>query len=268
MSEKDASTWVIGVGYLGSRLLAALRACGQSAWGIDVRPPADFVGDAADVSFLNSLSKPKRVYCCQATRGGDAEAYRQSYLGVVEAVRQCCPEAEIIFCSSCSLYGGRDGALLDESSPLSIKGERAEILQAAESAVLAAGGRVARLSALYGEGRSVLLPRFSAGVVPVCGSPQRWLNYVHVDDVVKALIMLPNVPHGVYNVATESVCKADLLQQLCALTHLPIPTQEPATSRRGSCSQRIDSSRLRQLGWCPQHRLTSFLEAESRCHEG
>ncbi len=268
MSDSGTSTWVIGVGYLGSRLLEALRACGQSAIGIDVRPPADCVGDAADVAFLNSMAKPKRVYCCQATAGGDAAAYRNSYVGVVDALLQCCPEAEFIFCSSCSLYGGREGVLLDEASPVSIKEERAEILQAAESAVLAAGGRVARLSALYGEGRSVLLPRFCAGVVPVCGASQRWLNYVHVKDVVKALILLGDAPTGVYNVSAEFFLKADLLEQLSALTHLPIPSQEPASSKRGACNQRINSSRLRQLGWCPQHRLTSFLEAESRCHEG
>ncbi len=268
MSDKGTTTWVIGVGYLGSRLLEALRACGQSAIGIDICSPADFVGDAADVAFLNSIAKPKRVYCCQATAGGDAAAYRKSYVGVVEALLQCCPDAELIFCSSCSLYGGREGELLDEMSPVSIRGERAEILQAAESAVLAAGGRVARLSALYGEGRSVLLPRFCSGVVPVCGAPQRWLNYVHVDDVVKALILLADAQTGVYNVSAEFVLKADLLEQLSALTHLPIPSQEPASSKRGACNQRINSSRLRELGWCPQYRLTSFLEAESHCHEG
>lgn len=258
--------WVIGVGYLGSRLVTALRARGHAVLGIDCTEAGDVAGDAADARFLSSMvalyGAPARVYLCQATSGGDVAAYAHAYAGILAAVQEVLPEVELIFCSSSSVYGGQGGELVSETSPLLARGERAAILQGVEQIVLNAGGRVARLAALYGRGRSVLLPRYIAGMVPLSGAPERWLNYVHVEDAVAALLLLPDAPAGVYNVSAQSLQKAQLMEMLQGVTTLPLPTQEPPSSRRGGSNQQLSSSKLRQLSWCPEHDLASFLRQE------
>lgn len=266
MSAGSLKHWVIGVGYLGSRLVAALRARGHAVLGIDCTDAGDVVGDAADARFLSSMitlyGAPARVYLCQATSGGDVEAYSHSYAAVLAAVQSVLPEAELIFCSSSSLYGGQGGELVSEGSPLRAGGERAAILQGVEQIVLHACGRVARLAALYGRGRSVLLPRYLSGMVPLSGAPERWLNYVHVDDVVSALLLLPDCAAGLYNVSAQSLQKVELMALMQRVTGLPLPTQEPPSSKRGGSNQQLCSRKLRHLSWCPQHDLSSFLEQE------
>lgn len=272
MIESRPSIWVIGVGYLGSRLLAAFRAQGRGALGVDREADCDCRGDAADGAFLSSLvsryALPTQVYLCQATSGGDAAAYHKTYLGIVQALQASVPEAKVMLCSSCSLYGGRDGAAVDESTPLAATGKKAEILSLSEQVVLSMGGRVLRLSALYGEGRSVLLPRYCAGIIPVCGTSDRLLNYVHVDDVVDALLLAEHLPAGIYNVSSDCLSKADLLSLLGDVCPLPPPTREPAASRRGASHQRVDAGKLKRFGWQARHELRAFLMREYLQGEG
>lgn len=262
MKNPPPMYWVIGLGYLGSRLAQSMRAQGHAVLGIDIAAHADAQGDAADASFLSRLPQPERIFFTQATKGGDARAYEHSYRGVIQAVESVAPEARGIFCSSSSLYGERTGARVNEQSPLLATSEKSQILQACEERILQAGGSVARLAALYGRGRSVLLPRYQAGMVPIAGPATRWLNYVHVDDVVSALHLLAEAPARLYNISSESLQKGDLLALIAEVCALPPALQEPEATRRGMSNQQVEAQRLRQLGWCPKHQLRTFLEGE------
>ncbi len=271
--DHSRKIWVIGVGYLGQRLVAALRAQGHRVLGIDVRDSGDVQGDASDIDFLSSMSAlyglPEQVYLCQATSGGDAAAYVHSYHLVFAALVSLAPSARVISCSSSSVYARVDGSLVSEESLLPEQAtDLAAILRLLEENVLACKGCVARLSALYGPNRSVLLPRYRSGVVPIAGPAQRYLNYVHVDDAVEALLLMSDLPAGVYNVSGESITKAELLEQLQQVTGLPIPSNEPRVSRRGGTNQRVDSRKLRGFSWQPERQLATFLAEEMYAHEG
>ncbi len=263
--------WVIGVGYLGSRLAASLRSLGQAVLGIDIKGDCEAIGDAADRAFLKGLlakyGQPTRVYLCQATSGGDACAYKHAYADVVDALLALTPDAGLIFTSSCSVYGEKGGAIVDEASPTKAQSERAMILRSVEEKVLSFGGHVARLSALYGSGRSVLWPRYCQGVIPIAGPANRMLNYVHVNDVVSALLLLGELPSGIYNLSAESISKTELLCLLREISTLSCPTQEPLVSRRGESSQVVDASKLRKVAWCPQYNLATFLAEEYAKYE-
>ena len=60
----------------------------------------------------------------------------------------------------------------------------------AEQAVLEQGGVVARLVPLYGPGRCELLRRYREGLPCLPGAPGRFMNYLHRDDAVSALLLL------------------------------------------------------------------------------
>lgn len=239
--------WVVGTGFLGSCLLRAL----PHAVGIDSAVPADVCGDAADAAVLAQavkLMEPECIFCCTATHGGDAEAYRRAYADVVQALP---PGVRVVFCSSTSVeHAG---------------GERQQILRAAEDAVLARGGVVARLAPLYGPGRCELLRRHLAREPRLAGEDGRVLNYLHVQDAVSALLILASVGESRrYTVCGESFSKAEAYALMERLTGVPAANADAAPSHRGCRCDAADSSAIRALGWGPQNSFAEFVTSE--CH--
>ncbi len=248
--------WIVGAGFLGRELAALCVTAGARVVTIDAVAAADVVGDAADPATLQAaykLAEPRFIFCCMATRGGDAAAYRRCYADVVAVLLHEAPAAHVLFCSSVSVYGSALAAELTESVPAVPGSERARVLLAAEHAVLQAGGTVARLAALYGENRCELRRRHLAGEPQLPGPPERVLNYVHVQDATRALLLLAEQGDaGIYNVCGASFTKAAAYAALERASGVPICAEAaPATKRGGVCVP-VSSARLRALGWQPR----------------
>lgn len=215
MSTAAQSAWILGTGFLGSRLRRLL----PEALGIDRAAPADVQGDAADPAVLAravAMGLPECVFCCLSTRGGTAADYRRTYLDVVRALPAGC---RIVFCSSLSAGQGRS--------------EKAAVLRECEELVLSRGGVVLRLAALYGEGRCELLRRHLAGEARLAGADSRRLNYVHVDDAAAALLAAAEAPSGVYAVCGDSFTKAEAYALLEQVTGIPAAAESAPAGRRG-----------------------------------
>lgn len=248
--------WVVGTGFLGRELAALCMAAGARVVTIDAVAAADVVGDAADPAVLHTayqLVEPGYIFCCMATRGGDAAAYRRCYAEVVASLLREAPAARMFFCSSVSVYGAAVAAELTESVPVMPGSERTRVLLEAEQTVLQVGGTVARLAALYGENRCELRRRHLAGEPQLPGPPDRVLNYVHVQDAARALLLLAEQgAAGIYNVSGVSFTKAAAYAALERTSGVPICTEvAPATKRGGVCVP-VSSARLRALGWQPR----------------
>ncbi len=264
------SCWVVGCGFLGGRLLAACRAAGAPCLGIDLAAPLDgdlLAGDAADPAVLaTALARlePDVIFCCAATHGGDEDAYSRAYLALPRALAAAVPAARLVFCSSTSVYGGLAGVEVTEESPRRALTPLARILAEAEDSVLALSSRhaVARLAPLYGSGRCELLRRHVAREPELPGADSRWLNYVHVEDAVSALLLLSSLPPGsarCVNVCAESFRKGEVCDALSALTGLPrVSADAYAPRRRGTSDQRVSSAFLRTLGWRPRVRFLDW----------
>ena len=239
--------WVVGTGFLGSALLRAL----PHAIGIDCAAPADVRGDAADAAVLARAAQtlaPQLVFCCTATHGGDAAAYRHAYRDVVAALPQ---GVRVVFCSSTSVEHA--------------DGERQRVLRAVEDAVLARGGVVVRLAPLYGPGRCELLRRHLAREPRLAGEPTRMLNYLHVQDAVDALLLLAARGESrCYSVSGESFTKAAAYALLERLTGIPASDADAAYSCRGGGSHAVDTAAIRALGWQPAHSFADFVT--DACH--
>ena len=131
--------------------------------------------------------------------------------------------------------------------------------------MLARGGVVARLSALYGPGRCELLRRHLAGEPKLAGAPERMLNYLHVQDAVAALLVLAQSGESRrYTVCGESFSKAAAYALLERLTGVPAADADAAPSHRGCRCDAADSSAIRALGWSPQHTFAEFVTRH--CH--
>ena len=131
------------------------------------------------------------------------------------------------------------------------------LLIQAEQTVLAAGGTVVRLGALYGPGRCVLVSQYVTKGTALPGAMDRWLNYIHRDDAAAALHLLCTLrepPAGIYNLTDRTPMQmGEIYSYLSNLLGKPAPQPEPlpAEARRGFSNQRISCSRLLALGWEP-----------------
>lgn len=300
--------WIIGTGYLGSRLAAALRSEQHSLLCIDIQSPlADLRIDAVNAAQMDALlaehGAPQLIISCCATKGGDLEDYRHCYLDLQRNLARLCEKMPrkpaLIFCSSSSVYGGKKGEELSEQSAPQASSPRAQILIESEALVLAQGGLVLRLSALYGKGRCALLYRFLSGQMPIAGDDSRQLNYLYVDAAVRQISQLVGelsglslmdfghaiadskstgselseaipkqaqyalaAPRGIYNLLSDQFSKGEILAYLALRTGQSIPQGEALVSKRGSSNQRL----LSRLSLAQDARsyaaFRNFVEAE------
>lgn len=253
---ENPTAWVVGAGYLGSALHELLAAEGWAAWRIDVDSDrADAVADAADPVQLAScgLPAPRVVFIAVSTAGGDAARFAALYPRVCRAVAACCPQARLVFCSSASVYGGVEGEEVTEETPCRPLRKQGAILLEAEQTVLARGGVVARLSALYGPGRCRAVTRYLQGEDCLSGGFDRWVNFIHRDDAASALIHLAQhaEPGRIYNVSDATpMRKGQLFSLLWESTGRPFPERTSARAARGGATdQRVATSALCATGW-------------------
>lgn len=256
---------VLGCGYVGCELARGLLADGHDVVGVrrsadGLRTVEDVGADAirADVTDDESLSSipdvDVLVYAVSAD-GRDSEAARTAYVEGLRttldhfSARESSPE-RVVYTSSTGVYGDRDGAWVDESTPLEPRTEREEILAEAEAIVRAErewDWTVTRFSGLYGPDR-YRLERYLEGPVS-----DRFLNMIHRDDAAGAVRYLLETDTGRNAVVLvsddEPVRKptlADWLADQCAVSH---PPRESETSERARASKRCSNEKLRELGY-------------------
>jgi nucleoside-diphosphate-sugar epimerase len=203
------------------------------------------------------------VHCASTNRGG-TEAYRKVYLeGLLNTIAAVKPRRSL-FVSSTSVYAQTDGSLVNERSETKPLRAAGLYLLDAEGVARASGGYVARLSGLYGPGRSVLTRKFLSGEAVLEERGERWINQIHRDDAARAIVHLfsRRAAPEIYNVTDDAPMRQrDLYQTLANHFHKPMPPAGPraADRKRAWTSKRVSNERLRATGWAPIY--PSFREA-------
>ncbi|ODR81288.1 NAD(P)-dependent oxidoreductase [Haladaptatus sp. W1] len=256
---------VLGCGYVGCELARELLAGGHEVVGVrrsseGLRAVEKTGADAvrADVTDGDSLSPipdaDVLVYAVSAD-GRDSAAARTAYVEGLRtaldhfAARESSPE-RVVYTSSTGVYGDRDGARVDESTPLEPRTEREEILADAEEIVRGERGldwTITRFSGLYGPDR-YRLERYLEGPVS-----DRYLNLLHRDDAAGTIRYLLDTGRGRNEVVLvsddEPVRKPTLADWLADECGVSPPPREPAMSERARASKRCSNEKLRELGY-------------------
>jgi nucleoside-diphosphate-sugar epimerase len=205
------------------------------------------------------------VLHCASSSGGDAEMYRQVYVDGVRNLFEMFPGSKLIFTSSTSVYGQRDGSWVTEETDTKPTRETSQILLEAEGLVLANGGIVARLAGIYGPGRSVLLTRLLEGTAIIDAENDRFVNQVHRDDITAALFLLSDRElegAGIYNVVDDQpMLQSECYRWLAHRLNRPLPPigKSKQQRKRGDSNKRVSNAKLRRSGWTPQY--PTFAEA-------
>lgn len=202
---------------------------------------------------------------CASSGGGDADAYRRLYVDGVRNLREVVRPGRLILVSSTSVYGQTDGAVVAEDSPAEPVRATGRMLLAAEQEAAAAGGIILRFAGLYGPGRWALLAKFLAGAELAEGEGQRYVNHLHRDDAVAAVVMAAEgrLSAGVFNVADDRPTPVGEIWREFGRFYGRVPPpfapRDETGRKRGWTSKRVSNAKLRAAGWTP--RYPSFRDA-------
>lgn len=268
---------LIGPGYLGKEILREFTLTG---WKITTASRSSEIQvDISDASQVRDLSEkfssgafdggstPTHIiHCASASAGRGALAdvrlvsYVNTYKKGCENLANFFPDAHLLFTSSTSVYGQRDGSVVTEESLTEPNSETAAVLLDAERAVLENNGTVVRLSGIYGVGKSYLLQRLFKGEAEMEGEGERVLNHIHHHDGASACrFLMEGGYRGVYNVSeTTNLTLRETYLAVCEKYALPMPPYTDSEPRNG-LNKRVSTEKILDLGWVPEY--PSFLDA-------
>lgn len=258
---------IVGCGFLGETAADFFSEGGWDVLGICATPEsaARFASKPYEVRALDITGRFSlaRSWCevdalvhCAGPDRAVPEAYRSVYVdGLVNALAGIKPR-QLLITGSTSVYAQIDGSWVDETSEARPDRETGRILLEAEAIALRSGGFVARLSGLYGPGRSVLMRKFLSGKAVVEGDGLRWINQVHRDDAATAVVHLlrGTAPPGIYNVTDSTpATQLEVYSWLAEYFQRSLPGRGALDldRKRGWTSKRVSNAKLCGTGWRP-----------------
>lgn len=253
---------ILGAGYVGMPLAEALTRGGHDAHTFRRTPgTSSFAGDISNAADLNKLPRDWDwvVNTVSSSKGG-VDEYRRVYLQGTRNILEWLAGSKIqryIHTSSTSVYGQTDGSWVDETSATEPISETSRILIETEKLLRDFPAVVLRVSGIYGPGRGHLFQQYLRNEATIAGDGSRYLNMIHRDDVVSAIIaVLERGAMGeIYNVVDdEPVTQLEFFQWLSRALSRPLPPHAPEGEgrKRGVTNKRVSNRKLREtLGWTP-----------------
>ena len=193
---------IIGCGYLGRRVAAEWLRQGSAVAALTRSPEraaelrdagiAPLIGDVTRSDSLDALPAAGTVlYAVGFDRTAGHARRAVSVDGLANVLRMLGPRAERwIHISSTSVYGQTAGEVVDETSPTEPAQENGRICREAEQLVrrLVPHSIILRLAGIYGPSRLLRRLHELNSQTPIAGNPEAWLNLIHVDDAVAAVL--------------------------------------------------------------------------------
>lgn len=257
---------MIGCGYVGLRYARTMRGQGHRVTALTRSPERSIsfqqegiesvIGNVLDRRSLRAV--PAADVCVYAV-GFDrssAEDKRDVYVdglrNVLEQLHGHIPR--FVYVSSTSVYGQQDGSWVNEDSATEPTTESGRICLEAEQllrddSIKGAAARtttILRLSGIYGPGRLIGRRQQLLSGQSLPGNPQAWLNLIHIDDIVHALVRLTTgpCPSPLYLLSdNQPNRRIDFYTALARELATPPPVM--GDSSEGQLGKRCDNSLIR-----------------------
>ena len=214
--------------------------------------------------LLDALQQSSSAVFCLGPKGDrqvDANGYRHTFVDSFRCLKSLLPQLpnlrQILYTSSCSVYGDAQGDWVDEQTPPDPGRGHGDVLLESEQLLNSIGDRrvcILRLGALYGPGRD--LDRRLRGLAGLerPGSGGSYSNWLHVADAAGALeAAVDGEWGGVVNVVNdEPILLRDLVERSLQRQRLA-PVHWLGQDDPSSAGRRIRNTRLKQLGYQLQH---------------
>jgi nucleoside-diphosphate-sugar epimerase len=248
---------LIGNGYLGQAVTREFRENGWEVTPVSLSGGEGSIAcDVGDPEAVAKLPPTDFIVHCAASGRGGAVAYQHVYVDGCRNLAEKFPGTPLLFTSSTSVYAQTDGSIVTEDSPAIPDRETGKLLLEAERITLAAGGIVARLSGIYGPGRSVILKKFLSGEAVIEEDGRRFLNQIHRDDAARAILHLAiKRANGIFNVSdSKPLSQLGCYEKLAEIFSRPLPPSGPRdlNRKRGWTHKRVSNGKLMATGWQPK----------------
>jgi nucleoside-diphosphate-sugar epimerase len=265
---------VLGCGYVGSPLAHYWQDRGHAVTGTTTSRErvASLAANLSkvilmkgdDIAAIQSLLQGQDTLVVSVAPTGFQEAkaadYEATYLAtaknLVEGLKQSPNVTQVIYLSSCSVYGDRQGDWVDETSPVSPLEYKSQVLCEAEAIILQAANEyqkvcVLRLGGIYGPGRDLvnMFGGLAGSTVP--GKGDRFINWVHLDDIIGAIDFVRlNELGGIYNLVDDSCLTVkEQVRLVCSRYNLPQVNWDASRSSGPRKSLQVRNEKLKAAGY-------------------
>ena len=272
---------IIGCGYVGSKLARRWHKAGAEVTVTTTTKTkvSDLQAIASRVEIVigDDLASLKRlvadrdvVVLSVGAKESSPVGYQKAYLdtaqNLVEAIESSNVK-QLIYTSSYGILSDRDGDRVDETISVNPDTEKGKIMYAAEKVLLSANNVegslnrcIFRLSGIYGEGRELIKIFKSRSGSTRSGAGTDYTNWVHVDDIVRAVDHAQKHQlDGIYNLTSDEVLTVkEFFQRLFQTHNLPGITwdaSQPPTRRK---SLQLDNRKLKDTGFKFAHPQIEF----------
>lgn len=190
----------------------------------------------------------------------DAKKYAETYLptvkNLVAALRQTPSVKQLIYLSSCSVYGNKKGEWVNEASPVDTESEYNKVLCEAEQVLLDSGSEdvnvcILRLGGIYGPDRELTkrFERIAGKTLP--GSGATFTSWIHLDDIIAAVDFAnQNRLRGIYNLVNDfNLTIRELSDQVCDRQGLARIVWDASQPSFRALNARIDNQKIKAAGY-------------------
>lgn len=264
-----ANLAIVGCGYVGLAVAQIWRQQGHTVTATTTTaariPELEIIADRAmvlqgedEAGWRSLLKDQTAVLLCMGAR--NADVYASTYLGTAQTLVKVLPEfltvQQVIYTGSYAVYGDRQGAWVDETTPVAPVTRNGEILAATEQVLLSAASTahkvcLFRLGGIFGEGRELakIYGRVAGTTRP--GSGQEAANWVHLDDIVGAIDFAQRDGlQGIYNlVCTVPLTVGEVIDRVCTTHNLSPVTWDASLPSARSYNARVSNQKLRAAGY-------------------
>ncbi len=269
---------ILGCGYVGSALAACWQEQGHSVVGTTtsrerVASLSETVSKAVlmkgdDFPAVHSLLQGQDTLVVSVAPTGfqqaDEATYETTYIttakNLVKALSQTPRVRQVIYLSSCSVYGDRQGEWVDETAHIDPLDHKSQVLYESEQIILqAANDRqkvcILRLGGIYGPGRELvnMFGGLAGSTIP--GKGDRIINWIHRDDIIGAIEFLRlNEIEGVYNLVDDShLTVKEQVKRVCSSYGLPPVHWDSSKFSLQRKSLQVSNQKIKAAGYALIH---------------
>ena len=262
---------IIGCGYVGTAVAKRWQAKGLDVLVTTTREErveelsaiankVEVVTGSESDRLQSILLDRQVVLLCVASKRG--ASYADTYLKTAETIAQVLPHTpveQLIYTSSCSVYGEHNGAWVTEMMPPMPITDNGKIIEKTEQTLLASVGPqrkvcVLRLGGIYGPNRTLERIYSRAAGTTRPGKGSEGTNWVHLKDIVNGIDWARERQlAGLYNLVQDEVPTVrDLIREVCDRHNLaPVTWDETQPSTRKNV--RVSNAKIKGTGYSLVH---------------
>ncbi len=190
----------------------------------------------------------------------DANTYEETYLHtaqtLISVLKQIPSVQQLIYTGSYSVYGDRNGAWVDEESPIAPANPNGQIMSDTEQVLLSDKNEnlrvcILRLGGIYGPGRE-LVKIFGRGAGTTRpGNGEDTTNWIHIDDIVGAIEFARHHRlEGIYNLVDDAhLTSRELLDRVFEKHNLPNVIWDDTQKSTRPYNAKVSNQKIKDAGY-------------------